>query len=365
MIHKPLKKFTALQLLTAVIVAQCACTAQTQPQEPAAQTSFGEDWLLNTYCYIQTYEAGQESLIRQAFSAARDLENQLSRTIETSDIGRFNASEDGCEVSEHTAFLWSWYRYFLEGTGGKFDPTVGSLTELWNFSADEPHVPGADAIAEALMHVGNWDDLSMEAEQVGRSVYEYRLDKTDPGIKLDFGASAKGYIAQLTAAFLRGEGVSRAIINFGGNVVFVGAKEDGSDWVCGIEDPAEGRSDALIQDRGIVGLVHCRPQTEEGDVAVVTSGTYERCFEEDGVLYHHVLDPATGYPVETDLLSATVIGPEATLCDILSTCCLLLGSEKGLELVENFDLQPESYEAVFILKDGSIITTDGADFEEN
>ena len=100
MIHRPLKMITALLLLTAVIVAQCGCTAQTAPEQPAAQTSFGEDWLLNTYCYIQTYEARQESLIRQAFSVARDFENRLSRTIATSDIGRFNASESGCTVEK-------------------------------------------------------------------------------------------------------------------------------------------------------------------------------------------------------------------------------------------------------------------------
>ena len=353
MIHKPLKRITALLLLTAVIVAQCGCTAQTQPQEPAAQTSFAEDWLLNTYCYIQTYEGGQESLIRQAFSAARDLENQFSRTIETSDIGRFNASADGCSVDVDTALLLQDCRDAWERSDHMLDVTMGAVTQLWDFSADDPKVPDAAAIEEALTHVGSWEWIGIEPLNES-DPGDWQVSKADPAIALDLGAVAKGYIADRTADFLRQHGVSRAVVNFGGNVVFLGEKEDGSPWACGIEDPAEGGSEELIQDRALIGLVRC------GEGSVVTSGTYERCFTQDGVLYHHVLDPHTGYPVETDLLSATIIGPSSQVCDTLSTSCLLLGSKKGMDLIASF----EDYEAVFILEDRSIIKTAGADFKE-
>ena len=344
---------TALLLLTAVIVAQCGCTAQTAPAQPAAQTSFGEDWLLNTYCYIQTYEARQESLIRQAFSVARDFENRLSRTIATSDIGRFNASESGCTVDVDTALLLQDCRDAWERSDHMLDVTMGAVTQLWDFSAEDPKVPDAASVAEALTHVGAWDKIWIEPIDGGPAGV-WQILKDDAGIALDLGAVAKGYIADQTADFLRQHGVARAVINFGGNVVFVGSKEDGSPWACGIEDPAEGGSEELIQDRALIGLVTC----SEG--SVVTSGTYERCFTQDGVLYHHVLDPRTGYPVETDLLSATIIGPSSQVCDTLSTSCLLLGSEKGMTLIQSF----EDYEAVFILQDGSIVKTDGADFKE-
>ena len=214
---------TALLLLTAVIVAQCGCTAQTAPEQPAAQTSFGEDWLLNTYCYIQTYEAGQESLIRQAFSVARDFENRLSRTIATSDIGRFNASESGCTVDVDTALLLQDCRDAWERSDHMLDVTMGAVTQLWDFSAEDPKVPDAAAIAEALTHVGTWDKIWIEPIDGGPAGV-WQILKDDAGIALDLGAVAKGYIADKTADFLRQHGVDRAVINFGGNVVFVGEK---------------------------------------------------------------------------------------------------------------------------------------------
>ena len=354
MTHRSLKKFIAALLLTALIVSQCACTAQTAPEEQGAQTSFGEDWLLNTYCYIQTYEGEQENLIRQAFSVARNFENQLSRTIQTSDIGQFNASQSGCTVDVDTALLLQDARDAWEWSDHMLDVTMGAVTQLWNFSAEEPTVPDAAAIEEALAHVGSWEQVGIEPVNV-QDPGDWQVSKADPAIAFDLGAIAKGYIADRVADFLRQHDVARAVVNFGGNVVFVGSKEDGSPWACGIEDPAAGGSEALIQDRDLVGLVRC------GEGSVVTSGTYERCFEQDGVLYHHVLDPRTGYPVETDLLSATIIGPSSQVCDTLSTSCLLLGSEKGMALVDSF----EDYEAVFILEDGSIMKTFGADFQNN
>ena len=345
-----------------LIIAQCACTGQTAPEEGLKALSFAEDWLLNTYCYIQIPEPDREPLIREAFALAREYENLLSRTVAGSDIGRFNASEEGCAVSSETALLLRECLYAQELTDGRFDVTVGALTELWNFSSEEPSVPDPERIAQALTHVGNWDKESVEATMCSSHGTEeaYQLSKNDPEIRLDLGAAAKGYIADRAAFFLIGQGVKRGIVNFGGNIVFIGIKEDGSAWTCGIEDPAEGQSEELIQDRGIVGTVSCKPQADDGVVSVVTSGTYERCFEENGVLYHHVLDPRTGYPAETDLLSATVIGADSARCDILSTCCLLLGSEKAMALIS----AQEGYEAVLILQDGSIQTTQGADFSQ-
>ena len=334
-----------------MIIAQCACTPQIPQDEGVYELSFAEDWLLNTYCYIQIPEKDKEDLIRETFALAREYENRLSRTVESSEIGRFNASTGGCAVSEDTGRLLGDCRAAYELSGGMLDVTMGAVTGLWDFSAEDPQVPDAAAIAEGLTHVGRWEELHIGPED-GSAENRWDIVKDDPDIRLDLGAVAKGYIADRAADFLRSSGVSRAVINFGGNVVFVGTKSGGSAWACGIEDPSAGQSGDLIQERSIVGTVNC----VEG--SVVTSGTYERCFEKDGVLYHHVLDTRTGYPVETDLLSATVIGPSSETCDILSTTCLLLGSEKGLALIE----EQEEYEAVFILRDHSILQSTGADF---
>lgn len=322
------------------------------------ELSFAEDWLLNTYCYIQIPERDREDLIREAFSYAREWENVLSRTVRTGDIGRFNASQSGCTVSEETALLLQDCREAWELSDGMLDVTLGAVTPLWDFAAEDPKVPDAAAIAEGLQYAGAWDRLSVSPRE-GDPDGLWEAHKEDEGIMLDLGAVAKGYIADRTADFLKEKGVERAVVNLGGNVVFVGEKEGGSAWTCAIEDPAAGGSEELIQDRETVGLIRCA-EGENGQVSVVTSGTYERCFTLDGVTYHHVLDPRTGYPVETDILSATVTGPSSEWCDIFSTSCLLLGSERGMELIDS----QEGYEAVFILQDGSIIKTDGADFTE-
>lgn len=339
MTHK-FKTIALIALIVPIIIAHCGCERQ------GSATSFGEDWLLNTHCSIAIYEEGKEELIRQTFVHARELENQLSRTISSSDIGRFNTSEKGCELGELTYRIVQNSLKYAEITGGRFDVSVGALTELWNFSADEPSVPAAAAIAEALTTIGT-DSLALR-EEAGR----FFIDKSNPGTKLDLGAVAKGAIADELCDFLEDAGVQAAIINLGGNVRLLGRKPDGKDWVVGIEDPASGRSDEALQNRDTVGTV-----TVEGG-SVVTSGTYERCFEEDGILYYHILDPRSGYSVESDLISVTVMGPLSEECDILSTSCLLLGLKEGRELIE----RSEGYEAVFIDEDGVISTSTGANF---
>ena len=225
-----------------LIIAQTACTSQTQLGGDTPRTSFGEDWLLNTYCYIQTFEGEQEDLIREAFSYAREWENTLSRTVASSDIGRFNASQSGCAVEAETALLLQDCREAWELSDHMLDATMGAVTGLWDFSAEAPQVPDAETVAEGLQHVGHWEELRIEPED-GSSGNRWDIRKDDPAICLDLGAVAKGYIADKTANFLREKGVEKAIVNFGGNVVFVGEKEDGSAWACGIEDPAAGGSE--------------------------------------------------------------------------------------------------------------------------
>ena len=356
MIHPHTKRIAVLLLSALLLVVQAGCTRQNPSGADAQKTSFVEDWLLNTYCYIQIPEQGKEDLIREAFALARDYENKLSRTIESSDIGRFNASAQGCLVDADTARLLLDCKNAYDLSEGMLDVSLGAVTSLWDFSALEPEVPEAEAIAQGLLHVGHWDKVFFKTPQAG-SGGRWEILKEDPGIMLDLGAVAKGFVADRAADFLQSEGIERAVINFGGNVVFLGTKENGGMWVCGIEDPAAGKSEERIQDRALAGSVQVSPKDGEA-ISVVTSGTYERCFEQDGVLYHHVLDPRSGYPVETDLLSATVFGASSQMCDALSTSCLLLGSEKGLSLIES---QP-GYEAIFLLRDDSVVQSSGANF---
>ena len=172
----------------------------------------------------------------------------------------------------------------------------------------------------------------------------------DPGAAVDLGGVAKGYIADRITDLLEEKGVSSAVINLGGNVAVLGSKEDGSPWNIGIERPYSDRTE-------VIGSL------EAIDATVVTSGTYERKFEENGVLYHHVLDPATGYPAQTDLESVTITAKRgnSAFCDGLSTVCLISGMEKAQALVRELqEKYPEmELEAAFIDKDDDMVQTDG------
>jgi thiamine biosynthesis lipoprotein len=159
---------------------------------------------------------------------------------------------------------------------------------------------------------------------------------------IDLGGIAKGYAADKAKKTLAEHGVRQGLINLGGNVYALGAKEDGSDWRIGLRDPKGQEGSAFI----IINL---------SDKAVVTSGGYERYFVQDGKTYHHILDPSTGYPAKSDLLSSSIIGTDSTLCDGLSTAVFVLGSEKGLALINRL----EGYDCVLMKTDGTIIFSKG------
>lgn len=339
------KKSLRVLLIAALIITHGGCSGNASREA----VSSGEDFLLNTYCTITIYDTQKEALIRDAFAYARSLENKLSRTVETSEIWAFNHSAPGeFQLSAQAAEVIEKGLSYGQKSEGLFDITIGSLTELWDFSAVQPVVPDSTAIQEALGHVGYAKVELMYRE----SSDLYFLAKQDPDIHLDLGGIAKGYIADRTAGFLEQEGVTSAVVNFGGNVVVVGEKPDGSPWVIGVEKPFSGQEEEAIEARELIGTVSIQSGS------VVTSGTYERKFYQDGKLYYHILDPNTGYPRQTDVMSVTVTGASSTECDALSTTCLMLGLEKGRALIES----TEGYEGIFIAQDGTVSFTPGAGF---
>lgn len=342
------KKIAAALLAACFIITQSGCGNNAPP----AEVSRGEDYLLNTYCTLTLYEANREGLIREAFAYARSLENILSRTVEGSEVSAFNRSPAGeaVFVSDITAEVVERGLYYSALSGGLFDITLGALTELWNFSSPQPAVPSSADIEKALGTVG-YQRMALAQNASGGAV----LTKEDAGLRMDLGGIAKGFIADKVKEFLEAKGVREALINFGGNVVVLGEKSDGTPWMIGVEKPFSAEEDKAEGVRDLSG------QIAISGGSVVTSGVYERKFVQDGKLYHHILDPKTGYPRESDLISATIIGPSSTDCDALSTLCLLLGREAGLELIEGL----EFYEGVFIGRDGEISLTSGARFTPN
>ena len=299
------------------------------------------------------FEDTSNALITDAFKLMSEYEKTLSRTIDGSDIDRINkASGEATAVNEETLQVISKGIGFGDLSGGVFDITVGKASALWDFheSLEEggTEVPSAEALKEASEHI---DYKAISMDEASGTV---RLD--DPEMMLDLGGIAKGYIADRVSEYLRGLGVTSGIVNLGGNIEVIGGKagslgaslEEQSDFSLGIRDP-------LDETGGLLGIYPGR------DVTIVTSGTYERFIEVDGVKYHHILDPETGWPVDTDVLQVSVIAGagHSADCDGLSTVCLALGSDKGTELIKGLAESGEfgPLEAIFVTTDGEIIYT--------
>lgn len=222
---------------------------------------------------------------------------------------------------------------FSRLTDGAFDMTVAPVMDLWDFTGSAPHtLPDPDALQESLQHV-DYQTVSIEDDLVTLA---------DPDAALDLGGIAKGYIADCLGTFLKQNGIESAMLDLGGNILVIGNKPDGSDWRIGIRRPFGESSD-------VIAVVPA------SDQSIVTSGTYERFFELDGQLYHHLIDPKTGYPVQNGLLSVTILANSSAQADALSTSCFVLGLERGMELIESLD----DTEALFITEDMKLHRSSG------
>ena len=221
---------------------------------------------------------------------------------------------------------------YSKESDGLFDITVGALTALWNIEGQNPKVPPEDRIKAAMQTI-DYRNVVISGDTVALK---------NKNASIDLGGVAKGFIADKLKAFLLSKGVHRAIINLGGNVEVLGSKAADTPWIVGVQQPFMDRNEDI-------GYLYVT------DKSVVTSGIYERYFTEGGKIYAHILNPRTGYPVENDLSSVTIVSDESKQGDGLSATCFLLGVEKATKLVESL----HDVEAIFITKDGRVITTPG------
>ncbi len=319
---------------TAVLALLVACAALLlagcSRKEKTRQSVVG--YALDTVITLTAW-AEDDAVLRDAMAECERWERLLSATAEGSDVWRINhAGGAATEVAPETAEILRCAAEISALSDGAFDITVAPLSALWDFKAEHPVLPEADALRGAAERV-DWRRVAVS----GRSV------TLPEGMRIDLGGIAKGYIADAVKRYLAERGVESGILSFGGNIVTLGAKPDGSPWKVGIQD--------IDRPAGTPMLV-----AETRGVSVVTSGTYERGFDLDGVRYHHLLDPGTGWPVQNGLASVTVFAESSMRADALATAAFVLGAEKGAELIGKLP----GTEAVFISGDRSVLMTPGA-----
>lgn len=315
------KVWIALAALAAAVLAAVLIYDATAAKE-AQQTFFAMD----TVCSLtlRGRDAAQAAAAVPAQVSALET-NVLSRQAASAAVAQLNRTGGGSVAEPLRSILQQTFE-ISAASGGALDCTLGAVSDLWDFTGD-PQVPDAAQLARTLTHCGP-QAIRLEG---GQLIY------ADPAAVLDLGAVGKGAALDEIAKTLRAQRLRSGIVSLGGSVLLFGDRS----FTVGIKDPA-GNDGA------------CLATMRLSDCCVSTSGSYERYFEQDGVRYHHLLDPATGRPVENGLVSVTVVAESGLASDALSTACFVLGVEDGMALAKN-----AGCEAVFVAADGSITVTDG------
>jgi len=279
-----------------------------------------EGFYFDTYVSVKVYSSKDEKYLNECMNICERYENLLSRTLKGSDVYNINnANGENVKVDKETFYLIKRSLEFCEETDGAVDITIAPLIDEWGFSDrtySKNAKPEDKRIKELLSDIDYKCVVLTEPDTV-------RL--TDPKAKIDLGFIAKGYIADKIKEYLVSNGVESGIISLGGNIVVINAKPDGSDYNVGIKDPSNSGD--------IISSVKVKNKS------VVTSGTYERFVEYDGIKYHHILDTSTGYPVDNGIESVTIISDSSLEGDALSTICLILGEEGSKELLDKYNAE--------------------------
>lgn len=297
-------------------------------QTPSESVDF---FAMDTAMHIQVYGSGAEEAAATAEALIEELDHAFSIQNNDSTFARFNETGSAVLSAREEALITAALE-LADLTGGTFDPTVEPVVRLWGFYDDTQAVPDAQALTQALTQIGH-DSLCVQ---------DGTLQALKPGIRLDLGGIAKGYAADAAAEVLRQAGVQSAVLDLGGNVRVLGSHPIKGDWTVAVTDPAKPNQYRCV--------LTCR------DTSIVTSGGYQRYFEEDGVHYHHILDPSTGYPADNDLASVTVVCEDGTAADALSTALFVMGAKNAADF---WRAHTGLFEAILILKDGSMQVTAG------
>ena len=313
-----MKKLKVIILTGILLLAGC------QSKTPVTKELFAMD----TYMTMTAYGKDAEKALDQAAAEIRRLDQLWSVGQEKSEVSQINQSGSG-PVSPETGELMDLSLSLYEATDGALDITIYPVMDLWGFTGKDRKVPSDEELEKTLAKV-----------DASRIRYDGQTVTLEEGQGIDFGAVAKGYTSGRVMEVLAENGVTGALISLGGNVQCMGTKPDGSLWRVGIQKPDGGE--------GYLGVLTLT------DKAVITSGGYERYFEENGKIYHHIIDPATGFPADSGLTSVTIVSEEGALADGLSTACFVMGKDKAYELWKK---SPDRFDMILLTEEGELYIT--------
>lgn len=311
--------------------AEADTNSKTQNEEDKSESR--DIFAMDTYMTLTAYGKNAKKALDEAVDEINNIEQLVSTGIDSSEVSQINKNGKG-SVSETTGYLIKHSKEIYDSTNGVFDITIYPIMQAWGFPTENYCVPGKKELKKLRGLMGADHVLYDEKKQ------EVTLNKE--GMKIDLGGIAKGYTSSKVMDIFKENGISSAVISLGGNVQTLNGKPDGSDWRVAVENPADTGS--------YIGVLSIK------DKAVITSGGYERYFKQDGKTYHHIIDPANGYPANNGLTSVTIVSDDGTLADGLSTSLFIMGPEKAQKYWKEHS---DEFDTILVKDDGSILVSEG------
>ena len=310
-------------------------TKNTQTEEKAEsnEEASKDIFAMDTYMTVTAYGAKAQEAVDEAEAEIQRLDELLSTGNEESEIAQLNQNKSAI-LSEDAGYLVERALELNKETGGAFDIAIYPVMEAWGFPTQNYQVPTADTL-ESLLKLA-------DASQIIYDENSRKISFGREGMKIDLGGIAKGYTSSRIMDIYKENNISSGLVNLGGNVQALGTKPDGSKWRVAVQSP-DDTEDYL----GILSVE---------DKAVITSGGYERYFEQDGKTYHHIINPKTGYPAENGLTSVTVVSEDGTLADGLSTSLFIMGKEEAIEF---WKAHSEEFDIIMLTDEGKLYVTEG------
>lgn len=317
--------------MLAAVLAGCG-NAESGGQTEALKEESRDIFAMDTYMTVTAYGPEAARAVEMAEEEIKRLDSLLSTGDTGSEVYKINEEKEGV-MSSDTAYLVERALELYDSTDGAFDIAVYPVMKAWGFTDQNYRVPEPEEIEELLKHV--------DASQIGFDEANSRISLGEQ-MQIDLGGIAKGYTSARIMDIFRECQIESGLVNLGGNVQVIGSKPDQSLWRVAVKDPKDPE--------GYVGILSVK------DRAVITSGAYERYFEQDGEVYHHIIDPDTGYPADSGLVSVTIVSADGTLADGLSTSLFIMGLDRASDYWKE---HKDEFEAVLMTGEGELYVTEG------